>query len=245
MFKNKNKNKKIIFEEGNSFAKHLLDQPKPSTNSVPEWFKKQKLFSTGKNDEFDMVKYGGVATYKRCIPVTDSITAGYNILLPATIYVINVGTPDNYIPQIKWQVEWDICDSREQEVLGNYPIPTGHNSSFFRWTVNWKIVTPKGYSIWVTHPSHRYDLPFTTINGFVDSDLHPNTLLLPFFIKEGFEGKIDAGTPIAQIIPIKRESWISKRKDLEESTSVVKNNNIKLLFSQVYKQLYWSKKKYM
>ena len=31
---------------------------------------------------------------------------------------------------------------------------------------------------------------------------------VPFFIKSGFEGVIPAGTPIAQLIPIKREKWV-------------------------------------
>jgi hypothetical protein len=33
---------------------------------------------------------------------------------------------------------------------------------------------------------------------------------IPFFIKEGFSGVIPKGTPIAQVIPFKRESWTSK-----------------------------------
>ena len=240
-----NNQKKIIFEESSLASKHLLDIPKPATNSVPEWFKKQKIFSNETNDELQMVKDGNsVATYKRCIPVTDSITAGYNILLPATIFVTNQGNKDNYLPFITWGVNWDICDIGKMGSLGNYPVPFGHNNTFFRWKVDWIIKTPSKYSLWITHPSHRYDLPFTTINGFVDTDLHPNKLLLPFFIQNGFEGKIEKDTPIAQVIPIKRDFWQSQRNNLKEDSEWVAQNNVKILFSQTYKKLYWSKKGY-
>ena len=37
------------------------------------------------------------------------------------------------------------------------------------------------------HPVHRHDLPFFTLTGFVDTDKLPNRLVLPFFIKDGFE----------------------------------------------------------
>jgi antitoxin (DNA-binding transcriptional repressor) of toxin-antitoxin stability system len=30
---------------------------------------------------------------------------------------------------------------------------------------------------------------------------------IPFYIKNGFEGVIKSGTPVAQIIPFKQENW--------------------------------------
>ena len=185
-----NKNdKKIIFEENDLAAKYLLNIPKPAKNFVPEWFKKQKLFTNETNNEMDFVKSSGnFATYKRCVPVTDSLTAGYILELPATIYITNSGDSDNYVPFVSWLVDWPICDSNDPTTLGNYPVPFGYNPSFIRWITNWKIKTPRGHSLWVTHPSHRYDLPFITINGFVDTDLHPNSLALPFFFFYCFGG---------------------------------------------------------
>jgi hypothetical protein len=238
------KNKKIIFEEGSLAAKYLLDIPKPATNSVPQWFKNDKNFSNGSNNEIEMLKKQSEATYKMCVPVTDSLTAGYNILLPAAIYVTNAGDENNYVPNLHWQVTWPLCDVKPADILQSYPIPHDHSSIFFRWTVDWKITTPKDYSLWITHPAHRYDLPFTTINGFVDTDKHPNPLVLPFFVRNGFEGKIEEGTPIAQIIPIKRDEWKSEKAPLDQKTLWSAQNNMKLDYLRGYKKRYWTKKRY-
>jgi hypothetical protein len=59
----------------------------------------------------------------------------------------------------------------------------------------------------ITHPINRYDLPFTSVSGLADYDVYPLPGNVSFHIKEGFEGTIPAGTPIMQIIPIKREDW--------------------------------------
>ena len=98
--------------------------------------------------------------------------------------------------------------------------------------------------MWITHPSHRYDLPFTTINGFVDTDLYPNRLVLPFFIKDGFEGIIKEGTPIAQIIPIKRDNWKSIENNFSNQESLNMENYPKINLLRTYKNKYWSKKNY-
>lgn len=240
---NKN-NKKIIFEEASLAAKYLLDKPKPAKNFIPSWFKKDKNYSHGDNNLVNMVKNNSVATYKMCVPVIDSMTIGYNITLPATIVVSNGEDKTTYAPKINWNVSWSVCDMQPLEALQNYPIPHGHSSDFFRWNVEWKIITPKDYSLLVMHPSHRYDLPFTTLSGIVDTDLHPNKLILPFFIKNGFEGIIEEGTPIAQIIPIKRDSWISETKDFNENYDWIARNILKTSFIRSYKKMFWSKKDY-
>jgi hypothetical protein len=241
---NKNNKKEIIFREDTEFVKNTFTSPKPSYNFIPKWFKDTKNFTNNKNDVLEFLKKDETAaTFKLCVPLTDTISSGYMITLPASIYVVNDGDKDKYIPLLKWKVSWNLCDTQPQETLGKYPVPYQHDSSFFRWILNWHIETPPGYSLWITHPSHRYDLPFTTINGFVDTDKHPNALLLPFFIKKGFEGLIEEGTPIAQIIPIKRENWISKKENFN-SQKISSNDKIKIDYIRTYKKRYWSKKKY-
>jgi hypothetical protein len=236
--------KKIIFKQARKHVSGLIQKPKSAISYPPKWYKDQKLFSNNENNYFKAFKKStNHNTYKMCIPLVDSLTAGYMLVSSADSMVVNTDE-ENYNPLIRWNVDFEIADSQADEVLGNYPVPVGYNKKVFRWYVDWKIITPPGYSLWITHPSHRYDLPFFTMTGFVDTDKHPNFLLLPFFIKENFEGIIEEGTPIAQIIPIKRDNWKSVEENFSEQDIFNYRNNVKINLIRTYKNKYWSKKKY-
>jgi hypothetical protein len=242
MFKKNNK-KKIIFEEATPAAKHILSMPKPATHSVPDWYKNQKIFTNNQNNLLKTRIEKAGATYKLCVPLVDSMTSGYYFVTPCDIVVTNK-LGDKYNPEIEWGVNWSPLDVQDPLVLGNFPFPVGHSKVSFRWITDWKIITPKGYSLWITHPSQRFDLPFTTMTAFVDTDKFPNKLLLPFFIKEGFEGIIPEGTPIAQIIPVKRDLWISEKGLYKEGTDFIFENIIKTKIIRGYKNKFWTKKEY-
>ena len=73
----------------------------------------------------------------------------------------------------------------------------------------WTIETPPGYSLLCTHPVNRTDLPFTTLTGLVDCDtFHDSPLNFPARWHDvNFNGVLPKGTPVAQCLPVKRESW--------------------------------------
>jgi len=232
--------KKIIkFNAERDASKYLLDTPKPGTHTVPKWYKDQSIYANGKSKPIE----GDYLTYKVCVPLVDALTSGYMLTTPAELLVKNIGE-NKYIPHFFWNVTWAPLDFQGTVPLGNYPIPHAHYPEMFRWIGDWHISTPKGYSLWVTHPSHRYDLPFTTINGFIDTDVFPNALLFPFFIKEGFEGSIPEGTPFAQLIPVKRDPWKSRKGTVLEGYQFLKDNIVKTSFIRSYKRLFWHRKSY-
>ena len=76
----------------------------------------------------------------------------------------------------------------------------------------WNIEAPPGYSLLFTHPVNRADLPFTTLTGLVDSDtFHHSPLSFPARWHDvQFNGVLPKGTPVAQCLPVKRESWIGR-----------------------------------
>jgi hypothetical protein len=238
---NKNNNRTMFFKEASLAAKHILEMPKPATNYVPQWYKDDKLFTNGSNDFIKSQKADG--TYKLCVPLVDSLTAGYTFVTTCDMVVSNI-SKDGYKPTIQWKVDWTPIDMQESSVLGNFPTPFAHNPTSFRWYTDWQVITPKGYSLWIAHPSNRYDLPFTTITGFVDTDKHPSKLLFPFFIRDGFEGIIPEGTPIAQVIPVKRDIWKSEKIDYDPSTDFIDRNIMKTNMVRAYKNKIWSKKEY-
>jgi hypothetical protein len=241
--------KKITFIPTQKLVDTSFDIPKPATNHVPQWYKDQKLFSNKTNNFLEAYESGDYfGTYKLCVPFVDTVTSGYIIALESDIIVSNIAPTDKgYIPEITWMSmsqPLDNPDGKKIRSIGNYPVPTGYSPVLFRWGFKWKIKTPSGYSLWITHPSHRHDLPFFTINGFVDTDKHENQLNFPFFVKKGFEGIIEKGTPIAQLIPVKRENWKSEKGNYSQEE--IENGFYKLKQYAVrsYKKQWWSKKKY-
>jgi hypothetical protein len=67
---------------------------------------------------------------------------------------------------------------------------------------------------------------------------------IPFYVKEGFEGVIPQGTPIAQLIPFRQENWLSKKtKGLVVLSNQDKLRSNSLIYGW-YKKTFWTRKKY-
>ena len=78
------------------------------------------------------------------------------------------------------------------------------------WSFDFSLKTPKGYSVLFCHPLNRFELPFQTFSGVVETDEYNQGTHFPFYIKKLNVGEIiiiKKGTPIVQIIPFKRENW--------------------------------------
>jgi hypothetical protein len=114
----------------------------------------------------------------------------------------------------------------------------------FKFQQEWTNKTPKGVSILFTHPSNRFDLPFRCFSGFVDTDKYNLPVHFPFILKKGFEGIIPAGTPVAQLFPIKRTNWKSKVVKWDADESYKANRNFQRTFAASYKKNYWNRKEY-
>ena len=149
------------------------------------------------------MKFEGLKT---CVPFLDAMISGYALVLPVNVYVTK---DENDEIKITWdKIETSPVNERMGLTGHTIPRPPGHEKNHLAWTCQWGWKVPKGYSVLLTHPVNRFDLPFTTMSGIVDSEEFMGWGNVPFFIKSGFEGVIPAGTPIAQLIPIKREKWV-------------------------------------
>lgn len=214
--------------------------PLPSVKAVPNWYKEIPQFCLG---DKDFVARNGLtnATVKRCVPFLDSITSGYMFVL-------------NNDVQIWWKdgepiFEWgsgtrNIVSFHDAPQVANMPIPEGYYERPIKWVNDYMIKTPKEYSLYCMHPANRFDLPFLTFSGFVDTDMYENPIQFPFLLKEKWEGIIEAGTPLAQLIPIKRENWEINLKPYDEKRAYVGLENLKRKLERSYKNNTWAKKNY-
>jgi hypothetical protein len=211
--------------------------PKPSKLYSPEWFKE----IPGKS--LNVSETGVMKTLKHCMPFVDGMFSGYTQELACDVLIENDGL-DNL--SYSWKGNFQPLSSREDEGKDkNFMSGTlGYYSKDFHWNTFWEPKTPDGYSTLYYHPSNRFDLPFTTMTGIIDTDKWSITGPLPFLLKQGFSGVIPAGTPIYQMIFIKRESWQSVKKEYDLKFNDDMYGSIRKSHGVGYKQLYWSRKDY-
>jgi hypothetical protein len=182
----------------------LLPPPVPAAQGLPDWLK------TMPAQAFNAVVGGEDDTVKRCPPFVDAMTSGFLIPLICDLHVEN------------GEFSWDTDLPPGRTV--NFPrspiglhdagqvtgTPLAEEDRFLIKFHNlWTIAAPEGYALLFTHPANRFDLPFTTLTGLVDCDrYHDAWINFPAHWDDaGFSGVLPKGTPVAQVFPVKRETW--------------------------------------
>ena len=233
----------IIFTDTSEVCESFT--PKPASNYIPDWYKNMESYV---NNQKKPTGDGTTsATIKRCMPVFDSLTQGYIITTYTDIYVskkeiIDENGKTDLVPWYEWASNSAI-DFHPVEQAPTYP----NNNGFpYPKLVNpWSIKTPKGYSTLFIAPVHRSN-EFTILPGVVDTDTYLSPVNFPMILtNSNFEGIIPAGTPIAQVIPFKRDKWkmqIGGELQIKETEKL--NNSLKTKFFDAYKTLFRQEKEY-
>jgi hypothetical protein len=182
----------------------ILPRPLLAVLGLPDWFKAmpQKAFSPVlQNDQM---------TVKKCPPFIDAMTSGFLMPLVADLKVENGEFSwDREVPRgaLSCYPRSPIDFHDNLQVAGT---PLYDDDRFIiKFNNFWTIELPPGYSLLVTHPINRHDLPFETLTGLVDADRYvDNFVHFPARWRDpDFNGVLPAGTPVAQCLPLKRESW--------------------------------------
>ena len=169
-----------------------LAQPYPAKKGIPDWLTQQPA-------EYD----DGGKTIKKCQPFLDGLTTGYIIPFP-----------DNMTLRLKGKYDFEISGPGGRFISAHGYMQ--YNNSWFKdrlvikFNNPWIIETPHNYSSYIFHPNGKNVKPFYTIPAIVDTDCYNLSIALPFVCYENKIGKeieITKGTPMAQIIPFKREKW--------------------------------------
>lgn len=245
IFNKKDKKRSVVFEVDAPHAGQFIDQPKPMTRALPDWWKKFNTFFDDTNKFIYAGQAGGNITMKACMPMLDSMTAGYTITTPMDL---QVSIDEGGVPSFRWQMEeYDFITNHGDEQVPDQMVPDEYHRKPFKFTNLYSIKSPPGYSLLFTHPTNRFDLPFLSLTGIVDVDDYRVPVNFPFLLKKNFEGIIEAGTPMIQIIPIKRESWTHEvKKDYNQDEEDVAYGR-RILGTRMwkgYKRYFWNRKEY-
>lgn len=180
--------------------------PVTASSILPEWYKNQSSY-----DDF------GNPTIKRCLPIFDAMSFGYFLIAQSDITVDStnpaglVVTSDNDFNGI-------LFSQHDFKQYDKYPIPSGYHNHVLRIHPMWSVQTPNDYSALFINPVNNGSKNINAITGLIDTDNFISDGHLSFFVKENTLFKIKKGTPIIQVLPIKRESWESVEMSVEEST---------------------------
>lgn len=219
-----------------------FEKPGNMKDIIPEWYKKLEKFTGGKLDIEP-----STVNVKSCIPFLDTYLTGYYVPTPVDFLV----TEENGEVFVKWR-KWEdpnvplssYVGVRGPEMTKGMPTPPGYHDKHFTWTTQLSLKCPKGYSLLITQPLNRFDLPTYTLTGIVDAENILQSGNLPFFVKKGFTGLIKAGTPIMQVIPIKNEPWkLVENENLYEEAELVAAKSSSRIIG-FYKDNFWQKKQY-
>ena len=244
----KNK-KKIKFSTISQSQNNNLYQNPPvqASKVIPDWYKDLAGYkgASSNNIRFlhpvnDRGQDGSDVATKLCPPFLDALISGYMYLSPEDIFI---DVNDNEKPSISWKSNDHIIDTRPRVDI---PIPKECYPIQFGWKMTWYQETPPGYSLLFTTPLNRYDLPFYCSSAIVDTDIWGLPTFIPFFLKRGFVGIIPKGTPLFQMIPIKRDEWeldidVSEEKYWQNKEREEKRRTH---ITAHYKKTTWRKKHY-
>lgn len=211
--------------------------PKPARQVMPEWFIKVPAHLDNA-DSWD----GESLTAKRCAPLLDGFSSGYILFTVVDILVqhdesgrLTYRWPNE--PGLEFQQKWQVGEHKgiteEYAAIPKMPSP-------------WAIETPAGYSCLFVPPLNRDDAVFEIFSGVIDTDTYNTNGSMPFkMIDPKFDGIIPAGTPMAQVIPFKRDQFeMSIGGDDERLKSERVFNNLRSVFVNGYRKMMWTPKSY-
>lgn len=182
----------------------VLPRPSLALLGLPEWFKAMP------GSAFSGLLQTEQPTVKKCPPFIDAMTHGFLIPLVTDLKIGDgVFSWDFELPggAITGYSRSPLDFHDNSQVAGT---PLFKDDTFvIKFNNFWTIESPPGYSLLVTHPVNRYDLPFVTLTGLIDTDLYKDNFInFPArWHDHSFRGVLPRGTPVAQCIPVKRELW--------------------------------------
>ena len=238
--------KKINFRARSKDEFEIQTKPYPAVKSIPKWFKDQVPYETHPFDE--KVNDGKVhvrsrvsnATFKKCVPLLDGMSTGYIVPLWADVEIVS-----GDVPAIYWKTINDVFHMHGENTRDMTP-PPGYNSQVYKYSNCWIPQTPKGYSCLITSPFGHNDLTFRAVPAVVDTDKSTLELVFPVWVKDNFDGIVEKGTPIAQIIPFKRDDWDSTFDYFENNVykKIIEEKHFNSTMVGHYLKNHWSKKKF-
>jgi len=210
-------------------------RPVPAREKIPEFIKNLPDVKDSYNTSEKIVD-----NIKACLPVMDYITAGY--LLPVCVECSITTSIKNFSEvlslesaRMKDLSNPDIKTSKVAAIFDKSTCPfEGENNPkhFFKYTTDWSIKTPPGYSCLIVSPFVNLNKKFTLIPAIVDTDTYHKPIPISGYLNTKEEVRFRPGDYVIQVIPFKRDDW---KMSVKIDSSV---NESKFFIYNVYKRIF-------
>lgn len=174
----------------------VIAEPVPAKSCLPDWFRRVPAV-----DKTHLTATNNGLTVKRCMPFLDALSTGWIIPLAATVRL--VVKDGGRTVDAGWEFDRTMVSNHGPfQVAGNPKEPRPPCKLHNHWTIR----TPPGWSCLFVPPLNRPHPAFEILAGVVDTDRYASEIHFPFFAtdREGVH-VIEKGTPVAQMIPFRRE----------------------------------------
>ena len=192
------------------FPDQIVLPPLPAKKVIPDWFKNIPPIN-----EDDL-------TVKKCVPFIDAMSVGYTLLSHMDIVLGQEPSGEmrtHFLDDAHEKLvrRWPPIETHPQRQIPGSPM---ESYTILKYMSPWIIETPPGYSTLFLPPINRLEIPIVPLVGLVDTDTYQNNVNIPFIHTmmepDGQKHLIPAGTPICQLVPIKRDEWQSENTWLEK-----------------------------
>ena len=216
----------------------VVPAPYPAARGVPHWLKDMPMDQPLERPTPEGPRTQQVPTVKRCPPFLEAMTCGYLIPLAGEVSFTRTGNGE-----LQFRATGKIVDTQHPLQVRGSPM---QGAIIVKFINPWVVKTPPGYSSLFLPPLNNFELPFQVLSGLVETDTYYRPVHFPTvcLLRPGQSVTLKRGTPIAQVVPIRREDWQSRalpwdagaRQEIEQA---MQDNR-----EDFYKDRHWKKKAY-
>lgn len=179
-----------------------IPEPIPANSVIPDWYEEMEESFEYEDEE----QTREVKTVTKCMPFLDAMTMGWILPLADDLHVT---TNEDGETEFYSSFHKQLVHTQPAEQFG--PVTSMvEEDTIVQFRGFWWAVAPEGYSIVITSPLNRFESRFRPTSGVVDVDSFLTGLNSVVLWEEGsYEGTIEKGTPVVQVIPFERDAILS------------------------------------
>lgn len=198
--------------------------PKPAHKALPDWWTKTPTVKSSVSLDGQVV-----GNIKTCPALPDYFSQGY--IIP--MWTDSILRYDSKHNRYEWRVSdssfsWDIHGG--EQLLNHVPFTYLQKKALFvfKAVCPWRVITPKGYSVYQLPLTYHFNNEFSVFPGVIDTDVHHEINQQVMILKDKEEIFIKRGTPLAQYIPYKREKQKIEIRDANDNDKKIFTNYSRL-----------------